>query len=112
MNAGNAITIGTILVVIVAIIVYAGAYYASDETVVVTVEEKWTKYHSGDEKYLFSSENDVVYSVEDSLWLFRFDASDRYAAIEPGETYEITTYGWRVPFLTWYKNAIEMEVSY
>ena len=102
---------GMVMVVlcVIAFVVYAGAYYASDEVVIVTVEEKWTKYHSGDAKYLFSNEEGVVYSIEDSLLLWQFDASDRYALIKAGGTYEITTYGWRIHILSWYKNAMHIE---
>ena len=103
---------GIVVVIVAAIAVCAVVYYASDEIVTVTVDEKWTKYHSGDAKYLFSDEKGIVYSMEDSLLLWKFDASNRYASIESGKSYEITTYGWRIPVLSWYKNVVSVrEVS-
>ena len=50
-----------------------------------------------------------VFSVQDSLWLFKFDASDRYGKIFPGKTYTCKVAGWRVRFLSWWENLIDCK---
>lgn len=104
--------LGAVLVVALvvgALIAYPVAYRTSDVTKTVTVKEKWVKYHNDDAKYLFSDTQGNVYSIEDSLWVWSWDASDRYASVEEGKTYTITTYGWRVRIFSWYPNAIEIR---
>ena len=97
------------IIVILAIVAYPIAYYSSAAVQEVTVQEKWIKYHGKDAKYLFSDLDGNVYSIEDSVLLFVFDASDRYARIKEGTSYTIKTYGWRIKILSWYPNAIEIK---
>lgn len=104
--------LGAVLVIVMvvgALAAYPVAYRSSDVTKTVTVKEKWVKYHDNDAKYLFSDTKGNVYSIEDSFWLWRWDASDRYANLDAGETYTITTYGWRVHICSWYPNAVGIE---
>lgn len=39
-------------------------------------------------------------TVTDLMTRGQFDSADVYASIEPGSTYEITTVGWRIPWLS------------
>ena len=48
-----------------------------------------------------------VFEVTDSLLKMRFDAADRYAAMLPGHRYQLTTVGFRVPFLSLFPNVID-----
>lgn len=61
---------------------------------------------SGTCKYLVYTDNGV-YQNTDSLWYFKFNSSDIYGALDAGTTYRASVYGFRVPFLSWYKNIIE-----
>lgn len=106
--------IGIGLLAILAVGIVGGflhAFYASEETKTVTVKEKWVKYQRDDQKYLFSDMQGNVYAIDDSLLLWVWDASDRYAKIEEGQTYTITTYWWRIRILSWYTNAVEIELG-
>jgi len=97
-----------ILVGIVAQPIYL--MYGTDNKTVVTIDEKWTKSQGSDgQKYLFSDTGGNVYSIEDSYWKWTFDASDRYAFIRPGQTYQIETFGRRSYFFSNYPNAIEIN---
>ena len=100
--------LGFILIALALFGFYLCAFYSSKTVKVVTVKEKWVKYYNGGAKYLFSDTEGNVYSIEDCLWLWKWDASDRYAKIEPGHTYRITFYGWRIHILSWYPNAVEI----
>ena len=82
--------------------------------VVVTVTDKDIKNDSRSSKYLVFVEdengNPATYEITDSLFLGRFDSSDVYAAIEPGEKYQFTVRGSRNEFLSWYPNIYEYKL--
>lgn len=103
------------LMILIILILPFWAFYASSFTVVLTVKEKWIKQASwsdSGQKYLFSDTKGNVYEITDQILLLRFDASNRWAILDEGKTYRITFYGWRVPFFSWYPNAIDIvEVS-
>ena len=98
-----------ILVIIAIAMIYPIALLNSEHQQEITIDEKWSKYHGGGAKYLVSTTDGDVYSMEDSTWFLTWDASDRYASIEEGETYTCTVIGWRVPILSWYQNLIAIE---
>jgi hypothetical protein len=73
--------------------------------VVVTDKERVTT-GSGDtasSKYLIFTSNEVFENT-DSLLLFKFNSSDVYGSIQRGQTCTFEVVGWRVPFLSWYRN--------
>ena len=109
METETKIKIGALLLLLGVIITYNALWYGSKEIKEVTIDEKWIKYHNNDAKYLFSDTEGNVYSIEDSLLLWSWNASDRYAFIKPNTPYEITTYGWRIPILSSYPNAIKIQ---
>jgi hypothetical protein len=59
-------------------------------------------------KYLIFTDNEVLENT-DSLWYWKWNSSDFYNKIEAGKTYKFTVYGWRVPFMSWYRNIVEVE---
>lgn len=79
----------------------------------VTIKEKWTKVISNGESvsglYLFSTTDGNVYSIQDTLWHWNFNAADRYALIQPDKTYNIWLFGIRMPFFSMYQNAYRIE---
>ena len=99
---------GVVVLAIALVGAFVVAFHNSASTQTVEVNEKWVKYHGGDQLYLFSDKNGNVYAIDDSILLWTWDASDRYARIQPHTTYQITTYWWRVHILSWYPNAIEV----
>ena len=109
MEAKTKIGIGLVVFLLSATLTYGVLYRASENTKQITVDEKWVKYHNDDAKYLFSDTEGNVYSIEDTPWLWSWNSSDRYALIKANTTYEITTYGWRIPFLSCYPNAVYIK---
>lgn len=82
---------------------------------VVIVNDKWTKKDSSKDKYLVSvtdidnESEQMVFEITDSLFAWRWDSSDLYAAIEPGKIYRMTVGGSRVPIFSWYPNIYEAD---
>lgn len=107
--------------VIVALLVVAGigvALYSESanetkQTCTVTDKDR-TTVSSGD-----SSRSDArIYTeqcgtlkVADLLTRGQFDSADIYASIEPGQQYEITTVGWRIPFLSAFPTILGVPVE-
>lgn len=86
------------------------AYGTKAETT-FTVKEKervCTGGQDGTCKYLIYTDNGV-YENTDSLWYWKWSSSDIYGSLDAGKTYQATVYGFRAPFLSWYKNIIEVH---
>lgn len=94
----------------------ASALPTDEGPITVTVKEKWSKViGSGEDAsgiYLFSTTDGQVYSIQDTFWHFDFEAANRYASIEPNKTYRIWLFGVRVPFLSMYQNAYQIEAVF
>lgn len=108
MNQRLYCVIGGILLV-VALLAYPLALYASEQQCEITIKEKWTKTHDNEMKYLVSDIDGNVYCIEDSSVFLKWDASNRYAALDEGKIYSVTLVGWRVPMLSMYQNIVEIE---
>lgn len=82
--------------------------------VMVTVTEKTVKNGEDSGKYLVFAEDDdgnvQTYEITDSLLRFRFNSSDVYAAIKPGNRYKFTVGGSRNHFFSWYPNIYEYKL--
>lgn len=50
-------------------------------------------------------------AVNDLITRGQFNSADVYASIEPGNTYEITTVGWRIPWLSAFPVVLGMPVE-
>jgi len=50
-----------------------------------------------------------VFTIEDNLFLGKFNSADTYARIQPGRTYRITSYGWRNGFFSMFPNITDAQ---
>ncbi len=82
----------------------AGSLIISEAT--ITVEER-VGAHGADGIYLILTEDGEAFTVEDNLFLLKFDASDRYAALKEGGRYHVTCTGWRFQPFSWYRNIVD-----
>lgn len=104
----------TVIQVIVAIAIVAIlviipiAQRASQTIVTFIVEDKAIKRYDKDDKYLIYTDNGT-YEITDSLTYWRWDSSDLYGEIKVGKTYRAKVYGWRIPFLSSYKNIVSVK---
>ncbi|MFA5376067.1 MAG: hypothetical protein WC455_10010 [Dehalococcoidia bacterium] len=97
-----------IILAVVAILAIAiGFPLMTSETVTITVTDKERVVDSGDSKYLVFTETEVFENT-DCLALGKFNSSDVYGQLEIGETYQVQVYGWRIPFLSMYRNIVKV----
>lgn len=104
------------LIVILCIIFVFGGLLCSPiidrctkDTVTITIEDKGIKRHDkGDDKYLIYTDKGT-FEITDSIAYWRWNSSDLYGRIKVGNTYDCTVCGWRIPFLSSYKNIIEAK---
>jgi hypothetical protein len=84
--------------------------YNSGETVSnvkITGKERIT-VNSGEgthSKYLIFT-NQEVFENTDTILFLKYNSSDIYGAIQPDQTCEFRVVGWRVPFLSMYRNIV------
>jgi hypothetical protein len=97
------------LAVIIAVAGFGFPYWTA-ETVTITIEDKErVLQRSGDDltaKYLVFTETETFQNT-DCLIRFKFNASDLQGSLKRGETYEVLVYGWRIPFLSVYRNLVK-----
>lgn len=102
-----------IVVVLAPFVLFITAYRASKTTVEFTVDRRErVTTGSGDSVhsyYLVWTQEGEVFSVTDSWSFMRFDSSDRYGKLKEGHRFRAQVAGWRVGFLSWYRNAIDIE---
>ena len=104
-----------ILLAFISIILFFGllfAYpillYGSSQTVEDCVVKAERIVKSDSSKYLIFGEKEV-YQNTDTILRFKFNSSDFYKDIEEGSCYKFNVQGWRVPFLSWYRNIYGFE---
>lgn len=112
---GETICFICVVVAVIAILI-GGAYldYAGATTYEgYTVTDKAVKNDGDSSKYLvytIDTDGDVmVFSVEDRLFIGRLDASDDYARIVIGKTYNFETVGIRSHLFSTYPTIVEMK---
>ena len=101
-----------LMVGIVFLFGYPASYYISSEVIDITIKDK-ERITTGsgeniEDKYMIFS-NDEVFENTDS-WLFiKFNSSDVQGKLEVGKTYNVKVTGWRIPFLSQYRNIISIQ---
>ena len=87
--------------------------YSTVTDVVVTVTEKERIVESNGKhttsKYLVFTENEVFENCDDMIPFFKFNSSDIQGKLHVGETYKLTVWGWRINFLSWYRNILNVQ---
>ena len=106
--------IGVAVLVIGLLLISPIIAYSTDELVVFNVKDKERVVTgSGDSmtsKYLVYTDKGV-YENTDTIWYWKWNSSDVYNDLEVGKTYQVKVYGFRIPFLSWYKNVVEVVSS-
>ena len=69
-------------------------------------KERIAEYEGG--RYLIFTDNEVFENTDELLRL-KFNSSDIYNQLELGQSYSCTVLGWRIPFLSWYRNIISCK---
>lgn len=112
MKAQTKLIIGFILLTLVLTIGHAAAYKSSATEIEIYVKEKdRITQGSGEDissKFLIYSETEVFENTDSFLFL-KFNSSDFQNRLEEDSTYTVIVAGWRVPFLSQYRNIVEIK---
>ena len=105
--------IATILIIFIflSILAFVGgsiwlevARYTNKEITEITIKDKYVDVNNENGVFLIVSMDNYTYKVSDLLFKGKFNSTDIYNNLEIGKTYEIETTGYRIPFLSEYKN--------
>ena len=96
-----------LLAAVVGLVSYNVAYRMSQNETVATVT-RLEAVPGKNSKYLVFTETEV-FECTDSFVFWKFDSSDVYGKIHVGKTYQFQTAGWRVPFLSMYRNVLDAK---
>ena len=84
-----------------------GYTHGTVQTVYINVQKTERVTSGNSSKYLVFTDSETFENT-DSLFHMKWNSSDIYGSISPGE-YEAVVYGWRIPFLSWYRNIVSIE---
>lgn len=106
--------VSALAIIVVAVAVAIGGGYFDRETITTTVFDKERVCDSDGDggttcTYLVFTENGTFQISDALIGHRRFNSSDVYGRVRDCHNYEITSYGWRIPFLSQYPNITEME---
>jgi hypothetical protein len=77
----------------------------------ITVTKVENVVHSSSSKYLIFTDGEV-FENEDCLVKWKWDSSDDYNELKELGTFQVTTYGYRIPLLSMYRNIVEVHKKY
>ena len=83
----------------------------TDHRVVVTGKERVCSGNSDggtDCKYLIYT-TETTFEDTDTIWWGKFNSSDHYGALQIGQTYDLTTTGYRIGFMSAYANIVAIN---
>ena len=110
-GSGAFVGLGIIVLVLGLLLVAkgcAGYYNDSPVTFKVTGKES-VNTQDGHEYRVYS--DDEVYVMGDSLIKGRFRTANDYARLQIGQTYTCTSWGWRIPITSSFKNIRDCRVA-
>lgn len=104
-------TFGGLMFLIAAILVVVACFniarLSAVETVTVTVSEKESVAVGGGHEYRIYTDKEVL--VNSDEWLKgKWNSADVYNQIHENQTYRMKVYGWRIPFLSMFRNILEV----
>jgi hypothetical protein len=96
-----------ILVLIIINLIYA---YATKKNKIITIKNS-TYFRQSKYGYnLISDKDNNIYQVKNSIYYLFFNSAELYQQLEVNKTYNITYYGYRIPFLNMYPNIITATI--
>jgi hypothetical protein len=105
----NSISLSIIGAIIIGLLAALPLYvYGTADKASCTIVDKERVVTNETSRYLIFCETEVFENT-DSLLRLKFRSSDFYGALKIGEMYELSVYGWRVPFLSMYRNIYDYK---
>lgn len=102
---GFVVVAGLFMALIIAVPVIS---YTTVDHVTVTVTDKERVVKRDDSYYLVFTETEV-FKNEDAFLFFKFNSSDVQGKLRVGETYDVKVNGFRVPFMSAYRNILKVK---
>lgn len=101
------------LIAIGSVALVASGYFRTETDTAVVIDKERVCDSSGSDggmdcKYLIFTD-EGTFRLTDSVFAGRWSSSDVYGRIKRCHTYEIDSYGWRIPFMSSYPNIKEMR---
>lgn len=78
--------------------------YGNNQTIEITIKDKFIKNGEDSGKYLIVDTNNNTYQITDLMFKGKFNSTDIYNALEIGKTYKVETSGKRIHFFSMYPN--------
>lgn len=99
------------MIIFAALVLLVGTpimYYSSEEQIEVIVNDK-ERVSDGDKssRYLVFAEGET-FECTDEVLKGKFNSSDIYGMLKSGKRYQFKVIGFRVPFLSWYRNILSV----
>lgn len=82
--------------------------FLTGDTVTATITDKERVMTQEDSYYLIFTDNEV-FRNSDNLLVLKFNSSDIQGAAKIGSTCQMSVYGFRVPFLSMYRNITDIH---
>lgn len=108
----NKTIIGLVVLVFLGMIAFNFARFNHKETIKTKVTDKErivTKNGKFSDSYYLIFTEDGTFKLEDELFYGNFNSSDWYGKIKVDSTYEFTTIGFRIGFMSEYPNIVEFK---
>ena len=104
--------LGCLIVLAIAITLTLGllhysASYSDPHWETITVKDKNIGIQASNSYLVYTQKE--VYEIQDLLYIGFFTSSDVYNQIEVGDMIRVKVYGRRIPFLSAYKNIVEVQ---
>ena len=104
------IIVGIVILGIIGVSIYFSTVeYQNEETIEITVKDKYIKRSGDTDLYLVVSEDNETYKISDLIFKGKFNSTDSYNQLEKGEKYRITVTGVRLQYFSMYKNINKIE---
>ena len=110
----TSIAVGVVIMLALAVGAFtigSGTFVTSQETGCVVEDKDRTTDRDGNSQMRIYTENCGVLSVKDNIFIGQVDSANIYGSIKPGETYDFTTKGYRIPLLSMFPNITEVTPS-
>ena len=94
------------------VIVHGCYAYGTNKSETILVEDKYTFTEKGFSQFCISAQNKSKkeqYLIPHSIWYWQFDVNEKYQSMEKNKFYNITYYGYRIPFLGIYPNIVDIK---
>jgi len=110
MGTDTKIGCGCLVIVLIGLVILSVLYLVSHQSITGTLEK--TVVDRGNTYFVFRQDGHTETEIleNEDKWVFlKFNSGNILMNLEPGKQYIFWVAGWRVPFLSWYRNIITYQ---